>query len=178
MRIHILGASGSGTTTLGKALSSRLGYPHFDTDDYFWQPSDPPFQKKRSIEARYQELDPDLESSSFVLSGSLCGWGDKYIEKFDYVIFLHIPSNIRMSRLMCREVERYGNDIKPLGRMHESHLEFMAWNKRYDTAGMEQRSYKLHLKWLEQLDCRVITIDGVYTIKEIIDSILKEIHHD
>jgi len=35
-RIHILGASGSGTTTLGRALAERLQCPHFDTDDYFW----------------------------------------------------------------------------------------------------------------------------------------------
>jgi len=27
-RIHILGASGSGTTTLGRALAERLQYPH------------------------------------------------------------------------------------------------------------------------------------------------------
>jgi cytidylate kinase len=29
-RIHILGASGSGTITLGRALAARLQYPHFD----------------------------------------------------------------------------------------------------------------------------------------------------
>jgi adenylate kinase family enzyme len=32
-RIHILGASGSGTTTLGRALGEHLQYPHFDTGD-------------------------------------------------------------------------------------------------------------------------------------------------
>ena len=33
-RLHTLGASGSGTTTLGRALAERLQCPHFDTDDY------------------------------------------------------------------------------------------------------------------------------------------------
>jgi adenylate kinase family enzyme len=33
-RIHILEASGSGTTTLGRALAEHLQHPHFDTDDY------------------------------------------------------------------------------------------------------------------------------------------------
>ena len=33
-RIHILGAFGSGTTTLGRALAARLQYPYFDMDDY------------------------------------------------------------------------------------------------------------------------------------------------
>jgi adenylate kinase family enzyme len=42
-RIHILGASGSGTTTLGAALADRLGHPHVDADSLFWLPTDPPF---------------------------------------------------------------------------------------------------------------------------------------
>src|SRR5438128_874343 len=45
-RLHILGASGSGTTTLGRALAEGLQCPHFDTDDYFWLPTDPPFTQQ------------------------------------------------------------------------------------------------------------------------------------
>jgi adenylate kinase family enzyme len=51
-RVHILGASGSGTTTLAQALAARLGCPHYDTDHYYWLPSDPPFQHIREREAR------------------------------------------------------------------------------------------------------------------------------
>jgi hypothetical protein len=47
MRIHVVGASGSGTTTLGRALAKRLGCRHLDTDDVFWLPSDPPFRYVR-----------------------------------------------------------------------------------------------------------------------------------
>ena len=46
-RLHILGASGSGTTTLGRALAERLTYLHFDTDDYYWLSTDPPFTAQR-----------------------------------------------------------------------------------------------------------------------------------
>jgi hypothetical protein len=42
-RIHIFGASGSGTTTLGAAIADRYGYAHLDVDQYFWMPTDPPF---------------------------------------------------------------------------------------------------------------------------------------
>src|SRR4029453_16093638 len=81
-RIHILGASGSGTTTLGRALAEHLQCPHFDTDDYFW-----------------------------VLSGSLCGWGDVAIPLFELVVFLQIPHDIRMERLRQREHQRFGARI-------------------------------------------------------------------
>ena len=44
--IHIYGASGSGTSTLGRYLGDKLGYFFMDTDDYFWLPTDPPYTKK------------------------------------------------------------------------------------------------------------------------------------
>jgi adenylate kinase family enzyme len=60
-RVHILGASGAGTTTLAQALAARLGSPHYDVDDYFWLPSDPPFQHIR-VEKRRQVLLEELEA--------------------------------------------------------------------------------------------------------------------
>ena len=38
--IHIFGASGSGTTTLGKKICSELGYTLMDTDAYYWIPTE------------------------------------------------------------------------------------------------------------------------------------------
>jgi adenylate kinase family enzyme len=108
-RVHILGASGSGTTTLAKALATHLGCPHYDADSYFWLPSDPPFQRIRDVEPRRVMLSADLEKpGGWVLSGSLCGWGDIYIPLFGLVVFLWIPHDLRMARLAAREVARYG----------------------------------------------------------------------
>jgi len=50
--VHIVGASSSGTTTLGAALAERLGGAHLDTDRYFWEPTDPPFTTRREPQAR------------------------------------------------------------------------------------------------------------------------------
>lgn len=36
--IHIFGASGAGTSTLGRKICAELGYRFMDTDDYFWLP--------------------------------------------------------------------------------------------------------------------------------------------
>ncbi len=47
--IHIVGASDAGTSTLGQALDQNYGYKWVDTDDYFWQPTDPPFEKEGSL---------------------------------------------------------------------------------------------------------------------------------
>ena len=51
-RIHILGASGSGTSTLGSALARRLGVPHANSDSFYWLPTDPPYTTPRPAEER------------------------------------------------------------------------------------------------------------------------------
>lgn len=37
-RIYVIGASGSGKSTLSRNLSEKLNLPHYDLDEYFWQP--------------------------------------------------------------------------------------------------------------------------------------------
>ena len=51
-RIHILGASGSGTSTLGTEISKTFGFTHLDTDNYYWLPTNPPFTMPREREER------------------------------------------------------------------------------------------------------------------------------
>jgi len=115
-RLHILGASGSGTTTLGRALAERLQYLHFDTDDYFWLPTDPPYTNQRERTERQQLLMDDITAqNAWVLSGSLFGWGDVAIPLFALVVFLWIPQDIRMERLRQREHARFGERISLAG---------------------------------------------------------------
>ena len=84
IRIHILGAAGSGTTTFGAALASATGATHLDTDDYFWQRTDPPYQQPRPRGLRLSLLASALDRTpSWTLSGSLCGWGDPLIHASD-----------------------------------------------------------------------------------------------
>ena len=62
--IHIFGASGSGTTTLGKKISEELGYKLMDTDDYFWMPTQPKFTLKRPCEERIELMIRDIKSAT------------------------------------------------------------------------------------------------------------------
>ena len=81
--IHIFGASGSGTTTLGKKICSELGYTLMDTDAYYWIPTEPPFKLKRSANERIELMKNDInKSANVVISGSLADWGD--VEFFEW----------------------------------------------------------------------------------------------
>ena len=175
-RIHILGASGSGTTTLGRALAARLQCSHFDADDYFWLPTDPPFTTQRERTARQHLLMDALTAhDAWVLSGSLCGWGDVAISLFELVVFLAIPHNRRMACLRHREHARFGERILPGGDMYEQSQAFLAWAASYDEGGLDIRSKRLHEQWLSTLPCPIVCFEGEYSIEEQIAVLMAEI---
>ncbi len=160
-RIHLTGGSGSGTSTLGQALAEALGVPHHDTDDFFWLPTDPPYQEPRPREARCALLAHRLDRRpGWVLSGSLSGWGDVFIDRFTLVVFMDLDKRARIARLKQRERRRYGDAIDPGGAMHDAHVRFMAWAGAYDTGGPEMRSRKMHEAWLAYMHCPVLRMDG------------------
>ncbi len=167
LRIHTIGASGSGTTTLAKHLANTLGFPHFDSDDYYWEKTNPPFTTKRPVEERLRLLQDDLaQRSNWLLSGSLVSWGDPIISQFTHVIFVYIPPEIRLERLKARERQRYGSRIDPDGDMEKIHTDLMEWAAKYDTGGMEVRSRVMHEKWLERLNCPVIRLENPMTTEQ------------
>jgi adenylate kinase family enzyme len=161
-RIHILGASGSGTTTLASAISQKHGHRHLDTDDFFWLPTDPPYRTPRPRATRLELLDSALAASrTWVLAGSLCGWGDPLIARFELIVFLFVPTDVRMERLRARELTRYGRDaIAPGGRLHQAHVAFLKWAARYDVADATERSRTLHDGWLAAVDVPVVRLEG------------------
>ncbi|GMK39805.1 hypothetical protein PCCS19_28600 [Paenibacillus sp. CCS19] len=169
-RIHIFGASGSGTSTLGKELSLHLPHRVFDGDDYFWQEK---FTKQRDPQSRVRLLSDDLNShEQWILSGAVCGWGDALKPLFDLVVYLSVPSEIRLQRLKNREYERYGDKMLPGGMMYEQSQAFLDWASRYDTGGMNVRSRALHEHWIRDLKCPVVRIEGTHTVQERAEIVL------
>ena len=175
MRVHVTGASGSGTTTLGLAVARRLPAEHLDTDDYFWTRSDPPFQEQRPMPERLDRLNQDVDANAaWVLSGSLCGWGDPLIPRFDQVVFLRVPTAVRLARLRHREVQRFGREaLAPGGTMYETHRDFLDWAARYDSGGNHMRSLARHTAWLASIECPVLRLDGEIGIAEAVSAVLE-----
>ncbi len=176
-RIHILGGSGSGTTTLGRALSKAMDCAHFDTDDYFWYPTDPPYQRERPVPQRQKLLAESFAStSSWVSSGAMCGWGDFAIAMYDLVVFLYLPTELRLERLARRELEEIGPQIHdPSSPVHAGYLEFMEWAANYDIRGSEIRSKAQHDLWLPELPCPVLRLEEPATLEKNLTTVLKAI---
>lgn len=178
-RIHIFGASGSGTTTLGERLAERMGSLHLDADDFFWEQTELAFQNKRPVQDRLRLIDEAIGGDeSWVLSGSLCSWGDSLIDRFTDVVFLWVPWEIRERRLREREALRFGAEaLEPGGEMHRNHVEFLEWAGRYDSAGFEQRSLRTHEQWFGALPdrIRVLRIEERFTIDELVKCVVDEL---
>jgi len=172
-RVHITGASGAGTTTLGRALAAARGCPHFDADDYYWMPTRPRYRTKRPIEERRALLLQDLAPhAAWVLSGSLVSWGGPLVPLFDLVVYLRVPTEVRLRRLRAREVERYARDPDRASEEFERDRdEFLAWAAGYDKGGMDTRSAARHEAWLASLPCPVARIEGEPPVEESVRAV-------
>ncbi|MCJ8211119.1 adenylate kinase [Mucilaginibacter sp. RS28] len=172
MKIHIVGASCAGSTTLGMRLSVELGYPYFDSDNYFWERTDQPYTVKRSVELRNELLKKDITGlNDFIVGGSLVSWGEGWQSAFDLVVFLYVPPEIRMQRLHNRELERYGEAIFTDAERKRQYQEFVDWASAYDKPDNPRRSLAVHEHWLKQVTCALIEIRGDTTVDERINII-------
>jgi adenylate kinase family enzyme len=170
MKIHILGASGSGTTSLEINLARNIRITHYDSDEYFWEKTEPPFKIKRIESERIRLLKNDLSNNdSWILSGSSMGWGDFIIDQLDYVIYIYVDNEIRMKRLLLREIEGYGDKINKGNDIYKSHIEFMNWARSYDNGGMDIRSRKSHSEWMKKVKCRIIRIENIMSFRDEVE---------
>lgn len=165
--IHIYGASGAGTSTLGRYISEKLGYFFMDTDDYFWEPTDPPYTVKRDPSARIKLMREDIKRHDHVvISGSLVDWGDELIPLFTLAIRVETDTKIRLERLKAREREEFGSRIDMGGDMYDNHVDFINWAASYDDGGIDMRSKAKHDDWQKQLNCPFISVDGSMPMAE------------
>ena len=176
-RIHIMGASGAGTTTLGLALAGRLSIPHHDSDDYYWRPTIPPYRDKRPETERLRLMEElFLGRDQWILSGSIVGWSEAVTPLFDLVVFLQTPTEVRLQRLRERETRRFGRDaVAPGAWRHEETEEFLEWASHYDDNSREGRNLAKHEAWLATLTCPLLRTDGSRPTAELVKEVLRHL---
>jgi adenylate kinase family enzyme len=175
-RLHVLGASGSGTSTLGAALAERLGVPHHDSDSLYWTPTDPPFSTPRPPAERHALLCERLPTDGgWVFSGSALKWAGSREPFYELIVFLRLDPALRMDRLRRREAARYGARLEAGGDMAEASLAFMAWAESYDTAGPERRSLRAHEAWLARQTAPLLRLDSARPLPDLVDAVMRHV---
>lgn len=177
-RIHIFGASGSGTTTIAKAVCDKLGYVHFDSDNYFWQHTENPFTIEKPKDECLHLMINDLSNNNkWILSGSIANWGNILIPYFELVVFVYVPQDIRIERLKKRELERYGDKVLPGGVRHDESKSFLEWAASYEDGTMEGRTLQKHEIWLAQIKCTTLKIIN-NSLDDSVTAVLNTIQDD
>lgn len=179
MRIHILGASASGVTTLGKELSRKLDMAYFDSDDFYWEKTEIPYSIKIDPKVRDRVVLERLSGMDhWVLGGSIISWHQDIHQLFDLIVFLHIPQSIRLARLKARELNRYGHKIETDPFWKDKFDTFFAWARDYDEVkGIATRNIKTHQSWLGRQTADIVNLIGDLTVEEKIDRVMDRIAH-
>lgn len=176
MKILIFGASGSGTTTLGKEIEKRTDLIHLDVDDYYWKKTQPPFQEKIPLVERNENLKTDFKKyKNVIVSGSMVSWGKKWETAFDLAVFIRLENNERMERLKKRETERYGENILTNKKIQQNSKAFLEWADKYENPNFDGRTLKVHNDWIELLDCKTLMIDGKTELNINVEKVMIEI---
>lgn len=177
--IYIVGASGSGTSTIGEALSKVSNYHFVDLDEIFWEKTDPPFTKSRPLSERVIRLKETINRyPDLILSGSMSKWGEDIYPDLTYVIFVQTETNIRIERIKQREKNRFQERILENNDMYEAHQEFLKWAQSYDTFDETKRSLKRHLLDIKNIKKPTLIVNGGDTLSSILGEIqlfLKEV---
>ncbi|HIU34607.1 MAG TPA: AAA family ATPase [Candidatus Pullichristensenella excrementigallinarum] len=174
MILQILGASGTGKSTLGSALASEMGFPLLRSDHYLWPNEE--FDVPRPVQERRRMLQEDIDRfPSFILDGGI-SWFFPQTLFPDWIVLLRCPAQTRMERLHRRETQRFGNWQDPRHPHHQITREFLKWAAGYETAGEEEsNSLCAHMKLLADARCPALILwsdedlDGL--VRRILDAV-------
>ncbi|TXD84530.1 AAA family ATPase [Subsaximicrobium wynnwilliamsii] len=176
MKILLFGASGCGTTTLGREIQKSTDFVHLDVDDYYWKKSETPFQEKIPLKERNKNLKKDFETfQNVIVSGSMVSWGKEWETAFDLVVFIRLENDERMKRLGERERKRYGKKLYRDKNVQQSSKAFLEWANQYENPNFNGRSLKTHNDWMKSIDCKVLKMDGETKLEHKVEIIIKEI---
>jgi hypothetical protein len=152
-----------------------MNCPHFDTDDFYWLPTDPPFRVKRPVAKRLvlmQEL--FLSRPNWVLSGSLASWSNRIDDRFTLAVYLYLDPALRRARLEARESRRLGVDATTVPEVNA----FLDWSDRYEVGDRSGRNQAMHESWMATLDCPVLRLDSALPVDVLAEAVLDAARQD
>lgn len=105
MKIHIIGASGSGKSYLGKKISEAFNIPYVPLDELFWL-NNGMYNKTRDEVERAELLNQALKQDQWVIEGVYYQWVEACFEQADVIILLKVPIEELKKRIWGRYHKR------------------------------------------------------------------------
>ena len=101
-RINVVGTSGSGKTTVARAIATRLGLPHIEMDALFWKPN----WGETPDSELFPRVDEKTNLPGWVLDGNYSRVRDIVWPKADTIVWLDYSFARVFSQLLWRTIHR------------------------------------------------------------------------
>lgn len=101
-RIHVVGATGSGKTTLAKEIARTLNIPHIELDSLHWEPG----WVEAPKEVFRERVSSSLEGDAWVVDGNYSKARDIVWARADSVVWLDYSLGVILFRLFKRTLRR------------------------------------------------------------------------
>lgn len=176
MKIQLIGASGTGKSTLGSYIAKKEQIKWIDTDHYIWK--DGTFTQAYSIEQRMAKYNSDRENfTQFVASGSVFAWNPTGFTDRDLLVFLSLNDEQRFKRLIKRERERGGSSSLWLDKAGNPTNDFLEWCKTYYTAksAADVGTFAEHTYQIEHAKCPVLKLDSNQSLEVLYQQIMEHL---
>ncbi len=169
--ILVCGLNGVGKSTFANALAKELRYRFVDIENvYFSKQDNPnyPYEKSRSYDEVVSILDDITGKEENIVLASVTGhFGDAFISRIRCAICIEVPRAIRLQRVRDRSYKLFGERCCEGG-------EFYAQTKSFQ-AFCESRDEQLVDKWLSNISCPIIRVDGTLPTDESVFIISKRL---
>lgn len=166
-RVNVIGSSGSGKTSVGKALAERLGVPFIEIDELNWGRY-PNWRMPPTDELR-ASVELATRRDEWVVDGSYGSVRDIVWSRADTVVWLDIPFALRFARMLRRTI---GRSLKRevLWGMQRETLRASVLSRDSLVLFMlrtERRRGRLYREWLARPEYAHLTLIRLRTQDEI-----------
>jgi len=124
-RILVIGAGGSGKTTVARRLAERTGLPLIHLDSLYWRPGWQPTPADE-WRAKVQDL---VSRDAWIIDGNYGGTLDLRLQACDTVVFLDLPRIACLWHVLKRQARHIGQarpELHP-GCRERLSWEFLVW---------------------------------------------------
>ncbi|WP_207695405.1 hypothetical protein DOK67_0001747 [Enterococcus sp. DIV0212c] len=174
MKIQLIGASGTGKSTLGKYIAKKEQIKWIDTDHYLWK--DDTFTENQPIAQRLKMYQTDREKfEQFIVSGSVFSWNPNGFADRDLLVFLTLDETHRFQRLIKREITRAGEDSLWLDENGNQTNDFLDWCKTYYTAKDHSKigTFAEHSYQIQHSNSPVLKINSDQPLEDLYQIIMQ-----
>lgn len=172
-KIIICGLNGAGKTTLGKNLAKALDYKFLDIENYYFPKNNADYYYINSItrdEVQTALLNDFKKYDNFILASVKGNYCDEVESLLTKAIYIQVSKDVIMERVWNRSYNKFGVRILPDGDLYEKEKNFFNM--------VEKRSEKEVEDWLLNIGVPVIRINGIKSIEDNTETLVKILNKD